>query len=855
MQSGRVIGHYKGITPVHSADFTTKLTEQPNQSSKSTQGLAVKVKTHRGRRAGRTGKKVPVAIFTPSKPGFAQFLKEHSSPKHQRVTAGGRIVPMPPMENGIHNRRRSEGPRDEQTTSHAPALAVNGVITRRSMGEWQPLPVTETGIPQMVAVAVLEPTNITSDQTPRAPAVQPPRSMVPLSASIWHNIRGGVQYTGANAVGRDMHQRVPLPLGPQSNGQRVFEGLRMDVNRNRQESATQESGVGTTHGFVMPVARQNGIVTHRAEPSAVQQSTTGQQNAMLNGQNGQNGYRSTGMRNGQSSNRGAEASTTRQNGMHTIRRAWPSIRQQNGISSEHIEDAEQSPQQATNRQNGWRTIRTAEATPLQQNGVSNGDIEDAEQSAERTVIQQNGRGMHHRHESPTAQPRRTSFSRTQEVSAALQARLGVTRRDETSSGQQNGTVVSGRAETSGPQQVDLGVNQGTPRLTAQSDGGDTRQMNQSSQAGRQSFGLNPTAQSFRVGASTHEVVLVTNETSVPKRVLGSPFTTPRLQNREPKSPWSTPPPSKQQIPAPQVIDNGAQASSLADRERAINERDLDVFLRTLSEVASVVTLGTEMQVDEYVNRLHVLLLLVIMSSAEDPFRTRLRRDLHQELTRQQERLSRALENVNRDIALMELEPPGQQDPELRQRMIARRVYWTRIRGMTVNAIDSLEEIIRQRAYLNSAEVGRRSFQHTTDAATAVHNPAVHQQTDTDGTNRHVPFDPEMRIASHHLEYETTSSDESGEANERENLLSSSQYNVQAHGDRRVRSEEETSSEEASGSQTSRVGHSTDQDDSSRAAQEGWRIHRVPLTSNTDVSFPESIQRRNRMATPSNEMVE
>ena len=26
--------------------------------------------------------------------GFAKFLKEHSSPKHQRVTAGGKIVPM-----------------------------------------------------------------------------------------------------------------------------------------------------------------------------------------------------------------------------------------------------------------------------------------------------------------------------------------------------------------------------------------------------------------------------------------------------------------------------------------------------------------------------------------------------------------------------------------------------------------------------------------------------------------------------------------------------------------------------------------------------------------------------------------
>lgn len=31
-------------------------------------------------------------IFPVSEVGFARFLKEHTSPKHQRVTAGGRIM-------------------------------------------------------------------------------------------------------------------------------------------------------------------------------------------------------------------------------------------------------------------------------------------------------------------------------------------------------------------------------------------------------------------------------------------------------------------------------------------------------------------------------------------------------------------------------------------------------------------------------------------------------------------------------------------------------------------------------------------------------------------------------------------
>ncbi|KAJ5279357.1 hypothetical protein N7478_004729 [Penicillium angulare] len=35
-------------------------------------------------------------------PGFAQFLQDHSSPRHQRVTAGGKIVPMKPNEKRSH---------------------------------------------------------------------------------------------------------------------------------------------------------------------------------------------------------------------------------------------------------------------------------------------------------------------------------------------------------------------------------------------------------------------------------------------------------------------------------------------------------------------------------------------------------------------------------------------------------------------------------------------------------------------------------------------------------------------------------------------------------------------------------
>ncbi|KAI2732400.1 hypothetical protein CBS147332_1539 [Penicillium roqueforti] len=47
-------------------------------------------------RPTRTSKKSFEPVFPTNDAGFAQFLKKHTSPKHQRVTAGGRIVPMEP---------------------------------------------------------------------------------------------------------------------------------------------------------------------------------------------------------------------------------------------------------------------------------------------------------------------------------------------------------------------------------------------------------------------------------------------------------------------------------------------------------------------------------------------------------------------------------------------------------------------------------------------------------------------------------------------------------------------------------------------------------------------------------------
>ncbi|PYI11189.1 hypothetical protein BO78DRAFT_414278 [Aspergillus sclerotiicarbonarius CBS 121057] len=66
----------------------------------------------------------PQGIRAHADAGFARFLKEHTSPKHQRVTAGGRIVPMEPpqsptpkMKQPVHSMNAKIGDEKSSKTS------------------------------------------------------------------------------------------------------------------------------------------------------------------------------------------------------------------------------------------------------------------------------------------------------------------------------------------------------------------------------------------------------------------------------------------------------------------------------------------------------------------------------------------------------------------------------------------------------------------------------------------------------------------------------------------------------------------------------------------------------------------
>ena len=80
-------------TPNVLSERSTNRPKEPSTAFLRRAGARSTSGTHL-RRPSRQPLDPPQGAFAQSDSGFDRFLKEHSSPKHQRVTAGGRIVPM-----------------------------------------------------------------------------------------------------------------------------------------------------------------------------------------------------------------------------------------------------------------------------------------------------------------------------------------------------------------------------------------------------------------------------------------------------------------------------------------------------------------------------------------------------------------------------------------------------------------------------------------------------------------------------------------------------------------------------------------------------------------------------------------
>lgn len=105
--------------PILSENPRNRPNKESSRSSRPNKNSTSKVSKNHPRRAS---KKPTEPVFSTSDAGFAQFLKKHTSPKHQRVTAGGRIVPMepprPPRHDGSTPVQMSVMDNDESIVAH-----------------------------------------------------------------------------------------------------------------------------------------------------------------------------------------------------------------------------------------------------------------------------------------------------------------------------------------------------------------------------------------------------------------------------------------------------------------------------------------------------------------------------------------------------------------------------------------------------------------------------------------------------------------------------------------------------------------------------------------------------------------
>ncbi|GLA26243.1 hypothetical protein AnigIFM63604_010070 [Aspergillus niger] len=109
---------------------TSVLSEQPVNRSRNASTLSRQserthsIPEHSVLHPSRQPSDPPQSIRAHADAGFAQFLKKHTSPKHQRVTAGGRIVPMEPQ---------SPTPKAKQPVRSISARASDQKISKSSL--------------------------------------------------------------------------------------------------------------------------------------------------------------------------------------------------------------------------------------------------------------------------------------------------------------------------------------------------------------------------------------------------------------------------------------------------------------------------------------------------------------------------------------------------------------------------------------------------------------------------------------------------------------------------------------------------------------------------------------------------
>lgn len=127
----------------------------------------------------------PQGTLAQSNAGFAKFLKEHTSPKHQRVTAGGRIVPfeldtkvapefkLPVKIDGQDKGQRSPSNQSVRITPNRKPKGPGQDRPIQSSGNFKPKPIPVVGLSPFDSTPTAAPSQAGSNARPSSPGQQP----------------------------------------------------------------------------------------------------------------------------------------------------------------------------------------------------------------------------------------------------------------------------------------------------------------------------------------------------------------------------------------------------------------------------------------------------------------------------------------------------------------------------------------------------------------------------------------------------------------------------------------------------------------------------------------------------------
>lgn len=699
---GGLVRPAQRTTPALSEKPQNSLAGDPTTSPASVKSLPRKAKTRRGRRAKRAADTAPAVTFAPSEAGFAQFLKEHSSPKHQRVTAGGRIVPMPFIEDSDP----VEGPSGRPAATHGLRNDPRDMVDRlneqigqdeqpwRGPGRLASFPgPTTTDAPRAGLLPGFDPAR---DGHPNAdPFVRSLRGSDPIADTAMnrmHPLSSAQQgRTGGDELRfRSMNLQSVMGVrpDPQTTPANQQHGMR---ERHMKQTSPGQQNVMSMHPPVqmVPLAQQYAMGPVLGFYPTAQMAPIVPQYAMGVGHMAQSYAPAPNMMMMHPS--GQVMPVIHQPGMGFFPAAHMApIAQQTSMGSGAMPPTAPAQTARIDQQNSTDARAMPPASDPIQGGAGVHGVAETRPAARETGMRLNPTApefVHRATVQDTNPARNPASAQGAQASAIVEeshpirdapsAQTGVQARDSVEESQQvrDASPAQTRAEARGSAMETEPVRN---TVLAQ-PGVQARDFAEESQPVRDA----PLAQT-RVEAS--DIV----DESQPIRDAA-----PAQASVPPSWPPVTPPPRTVEVQTPETSDS----TVLSPEGRPFNRRDLEHAGAVVNEMISMTVNNLTVPIDEYERRLLFLVNLIISTRENEGFLS----DLLKVLRLHEDCVGEKIGEVNRESTLFDLNSRRQTQLQSRPDFVARRVYWSLVRGMTATAIEHLERIRHKNDQRQEAE--------------------------------------------------------------------------------------------------------------------------------------------------------